>query len=66
MKALEDKILAEGNKFDVFDDVKYLTDNGVKVPRIVEFIHKVKEKTGKNLGKIDDVNDLIKEIYQNV
>lgn len=60
------KILAEGNKFDVFKDVKYLTENGVKVPRIVEFIHKVEEKTGKYLGKIDDVNDLIKEIYQNV
>lgn len=60
------KILAEGNKFDVFSDVKYLTDNGVKVPRIVEFIHKVEVKTGKNLGKLDDVNDLIKEIYQNV
>lgn len=60
------KILSEGNKFDVFSDVKYLTDNGVKVPRIVEFIHKVEVKTGKNLGKLDDVNDLIKEIYQNV
>lgn len=60
------KILAEGNKFDVFNDVNYLTANGVKVPRIVEFIHKVKEKTGKNLGNFDDVNDLIKEIYQNV
>jgi len=60
------KILAEGNKFDVFKDVKYLTENGVKVPKIVDFIHKVEEKTGKYLGKIDDVNDLIKEIYQNV
>lgn len=60
------KILAEGNKFEVFKNVDFLTKNGVKVPRIVEFIRKVKEKTGKYLGDIDDVNDLIKEIYQNV
>lgn len=59
-------ILSEGNKFEVFKDIDYLTKNGVKVPQIVEFINKVKEKTGKYLGDIDDINDLIKEIYQNV
>lgn len=59
-------ILLEGNKFEVFKDVDFLTQNGVKVPQIVEFIHKVKLKTGKYLGDIDDINDLIKEIYQNV
>ena len=60
------RLLMQGNKFDVFKNVEFLSSNGVKVPRIVEFIHKVKEKTGKYLGDIDDVNDLIKEIYQNV
>jgi len=60
------EILSEGNKYDVFKNVKFLTEHGVKVPQIVEFIHKVEEKTGKFLGNIDDVNDLIKEIYQNV
>lgn len=60
------ELLMEGNKFEVFKNVEYLTQHGVKVPRIVEFIHKVKCKTGKYLGDIDDVNDLIKEIYQNV
>ena len=60
------KILAEGNKYDVFKNIDYLTENGVKVPQIVEFIHKFELKTGKNMGNIDDVNDLIKEIYQNV
>ena len=60
------RLLMQGNKFDVFKNVEFLSSNGVKVPRIVEFIHKVEEKTGKYLGKIDDVNDLIKEIYQNV
>ena len=59
-------ILSEGNKFDVFKDIKFLTENGVKVPQIVEFIDRVKKKTGKYLGDIDDINDLIKEIYQNV
>lgn len=60
------EILAEGNKYDVFKNVDYLTEHGVKVPQIVEFIHKVEVKTGKYLGDIDNVNDLIKEIYQNV
>ena len=60
------KILAEGNKYDVFRNIEYLTEHGVKVPQIVEFIHKMELKTGKVVGNIDDVNDLIKEIYQNV
>lgn len=60
------KLLIEGNKFEVFQNVDFLTNNGVKVPQIVEFIHKVKLKTGKDLGNIDDVNVLIKEICQNV
>ena len=60
------RILLEGNKYEVFKNVDFLNNNGVKVPRIVEFIHKVELKTGKYLGNIDDVNDLIKEIYQNV
>jgi len=59
-------ILSEGNKFEVFKNIDFLTENGVKVPQIVEFINKVKVKTGKYLGDIDDINDLIKEIYQNV
>ncbi len=60
------RILSEGNKYEVFKNIDYLTKNGVKVPQIVEFIDKVKNKTGKYLGDIDDINDLIKEIYQNV
>lgn len=60
------RILSEGNKYEVFKNIDYLTENGVKVPQIVEFIDKVKNKTGKYLGDIDDINDLIKEIYQNV
>ena len=60
------RILLQGNKFDVFKNIDLLTNKGVKVPRIVEFIHKVELKTGKYLGDIDNVDDLTKEIYQNV
>lgn len=60
------KILLQGDKYTVFKNIKFLTDNGVKVPRIVEFLHKSEEKTGKYLGNIDNVEDLIKEIVKNV
>lgn len=60
------KILLQGNKYEVFKNIDMLTDNGVKVPRIVEFLHKVEQKTGKYLGDIDNVDDLTKEIVKNV
>lgn len=60
------KILLQGDKYNVFQNIDLLTSNGVKVPRIVEFIHKTEEKTGKKLGRIDNVEDLVKEIIKNV
>ncbi len=60
------KILLQGDKFEVFKNIELLTDNGVKVPRIVEFLHKLEQKTGKYLGNIDNVEDLTKEIVKNV
>lgn len=60
------KILTQGNKYDVFKNIELLTGNGVKVPRIVEFLHKTELKTGKYLGDFDNVDDLTKEIVKNV
>lgn len=59
-------ILLQGDKYEVFKNIELLTNNGVKVPRIVEFLHKTECKTGKYLGKIDNVEDLTKEIVKNV
>jgi len=60
------KILLQGDKYEVFKNIDTLTNNGVKVPRIVDFLHKVELKTGKYLGDFDNVEDLTKEIIQNV
>jgi len=60
------KILLQGDKYEVFKNIDTLTNNGVKVPRIVDFLHKVELKTGKYLGDFDNVEDLTKEIIKNV
>ena len=60
------KVLFQGDKYSVFKNIDILTKNCVKVPRIVEFLHKTECKTGKYLGDIDNVEDLTKEIIQNV
>lgn len=60
------KLIAEGNKYDVFKRIEYLNDNGVKVPQIVRFIHKMEEKIGKKVNDVDNVIDLIKEINKYV
>lgn len=59
-------ILLQGDKYEVFKNIDTLTNNGVKVPRIVEFLHKAEQKTGKYLGDFDNVEDLTKEIVKNV
>lgn len=60
------KLLANGNKYEVFRKVEFLNKNGVKVPQIVQFIQKMEEKTGKKINDVDNVIDLIKEINKNV
>lgn len=59
-------LLAQGNKYEVFKRIDYLNENGVKVPQIVEFIHKMEEKIGKKINDVDNVIDLIKEINKYV
>jgi energy-coupling factor transport system ATP-binding protein len=58
-------IILEGNKYDVFNEISLLNDHHIKIPKIVEFTNKVKEK-GIKLGKNMDVKDLIKDIYRHV
>ena len=60
------KLLAQGNKYDVFKRIEYLNSNGVKVPQIVQFTHKMEEKLGKKINDVDNVIDLIKEINKYV
>ena len=58
------KVILEGNKFEVFKQVDVLKENGIAVPKIIEFSNLVKEKKGINIGLRDDINDLLKDIYR--
>ena len=58
------KVILEGNKFEVFKQVDVLKENGIAVPKIIEFSNLVKEKKGVNIGLRDDINDLLKDIYR--
>ena len=60
------KLVAQGNKYEVFKRIDYLKSNGVKVPQIVEFINKMEKKIGKKVNDVDNVIDLIKEINKYV
>ena len=60
------RLLLEGNKFEVFEQTEFLSNKGVKIPKIVEFIKLTEEKIGMHLGYIDNIDDLIKEVSKHV
>lgn len=60
------EIVVEGDKHDVFKHISLLRSHHIKIPRIVEFEHKVITEKGIKLGRYTDIKDLIKDIYRNV
>lgn len=59
------KIIIEGDKYTVFKEQKLLKENGILVPKIIEFENFVLNNKNIKLGYRDDVNDLIKDILRN-
>ena len=53
----------KGKKTILLDNINILTEKNIRVPNIVYFINKMKEK-GINLDNVDSVNELIKTIYR--
>lgn len=60
------KVVNNGTKKDVFEDTDTFVKYGIRLPKIVEFVEKVRIEKGINLGKSNDVKDLIKDVYRNV
>ena len=58
-------IIIEGDKYTVFKEQKLLKDNGILVPKIIEFENYVLDNKKIKLGYRDDINDLIKDILRN-
>ena len=59
------KLISEGTK-EILEDVDNLTKNSIKVPEIVEFTYKAKNKYNVKIDYHNDIRDIIKDIYKHV
>ncbi|SRR5574344_1908036 len=59
------KVIATGNKLEVFSDVDLLDKNNTPVPSIVRFEKLVYDKTGIDLGYVSNTNDLVRAVIKN-
>lgn len=57
------KVLLYGKKNILLDNINTLIEKNIRVPNIVYFIYKMKEKD-INLDNVDSINELIKSIYR--
>ena len=56
-------IISKGNKYQIFENNELLKENQIQPPKIIEFENTVLKTKKINLGKRDNINDLIKDIY---
>ena len=60
----DNNVIKEGNKYEILADRDLLKKVNFEVPKVLEFINKVKELKNIKLGYRDNINDLIKDIYR--
>ena len=58
------KVILSGSRLDVFKKENVLEDNGIKVPKIIEFENCVLNKKGIKIGYREEINDLLKDIFR--
>ena len=59
------KILYYGDKYKVYNNYDKIKENNIRIPSIVTFIKKIKDK-GINVDEVDSINELIKTIYREI
>lgn len=60
------KVLANGNKFDIYNNEEILNNEFIVKPLVIEFKNKIKLKSNIDLGNNDSINELIKAIYREI
>ena len=63
---MNNKILKEGSTFDILTDVKYLNNNKIDIPEIVEITYLAYKNKKVKIDYHKDVRDIIKDIYKHV
>ena len=58
------KIILSGSRLDVFKKEKVLAENGISVPKIIEFENYVLNEMGIKIGYREEINDLLKDIFR--
>jgi len=59
-------LVMNGTKEQVFQNLDILRNNGIIIPKILEFIDLARKKKGVNLDNYFDTHELMKAIYRNV
>ena len=63
---LNDKILKEGNTFDILTNVNYLKKNKIDIPSIIEITYLAYKNKKIKIDYHKDIRDIIKDIYKHV
>lgn len=62
---LDNKIIKEGSRKDIFKDISVFKKNNISLPKIIEFIDSASKKKIR-LEITNDIKDLLKDVYRNV
>ena len=60
------KIIKKGKTLEIVKDITVFKENGIEIPKIIEFIELVKEKKHIRLESTNEIKELMKDIYRNV
>ena len=62
----DDNIIRYDKTINVYKDIEFLKDNNFDIPLSVLFTSKVNDKKKVNLNYLQDIRDIIKDIYKHV